>query len=66
VEYRILRQTLGEDKKSGFLIEAMHKASQNIQLGVGYNFTDFSDDLRRNNDYSSTGFFIRINTIIEY
>jgi len=66
VEYRILRQTLGEDKKSGFLIEAMHKANQNIQIGVGYNFTDFSDDLRRNNDYSSTGFFIRINTIIEY
>ncbi|MEK7309574.1 MAG: PQQ-binding-like beta-propeller repeat protein [Planctomycetota bacterium] len=66
VEYRILRQTLGEDKKSGFLIEAMHKVNQNIQLGVGYNFTDFSDDLRRNNDYSSTGFFIRINTMFEY
>jgi uncharacterized repeat protein (TIGR01451 family) len=66
VEYRTLRQTLGQDKKSGFLIEAMHKANQNIQLGVGYNFTDFSDDLRRNNDYSSNGFFIRINAILEY
>jgi len=66
VEYRTLRQTLGSDKKSGFLVEAMHRASQNIQLGAGYNFTDFSDDLRRNNDYSSNGFFIRINAIIEY
>jgi len=66
VEYRTLSQTLGDDKKSGFLIEAMHKTSQNIHLGVGYNFTDFSDDLRRNNDYSSSGFFIRINAIIEY
>jgi len=66
VEYRTLTQTLGEDKKSGFLLEIAHRASENIYLGVGYNFTDFSDDLRRNNDYSSNGFFIRINAIIEY
>ena len=66
VEYRTLSQTLGQDKKSGFIAEVMHKANQNIQLGVGYNFTDFSDDLRRNNDYSSNGFFIRINTVFEY
>ncbi|MEW6025671.1 MAG: PQQ-binding-like beta-propeller repeat protein [Planctomycetota bacterium] len=62
VEYRILRQTLGEDKKSGFLVEVTHRASENIHLGVGYNFTDFSDDLRQNNSYSSNGFFVRINT----
>ncbi|MBI5778559.1 MAG: PQQ-binding-like beta-propeller repeat protein [Planctomycetes bacterium] len=66
VEHRILRQTLGQDKKSGFLAEVMHKANRNVHLGVGYNFTDFSDDLRRNNDYSANGFFFRINAIIEY
>jgi uncharacterized repeat protein (TIGR01451 family) len=65
-EYRILRQTSGDDRKSGFLVEAMHKTSQNVQLGVGYNFTDFSDDLRRSNNYSASGFFIKINAIIEY
>ncbi|MBI5309225.1 MAG: hypothetical protein HZB37_13080, partial [Planctomycetes bacterium] len=46
VEHRILRQTLGQDKKSGFLAEVMHKANRNVHLGVGYNFTDFSDRSR--------------------
>jgi uncharacterized repeat protein (TIGR01451 family) len=65
VEYRILKQVLGEDKNTGFLIELSHKTTENIHLSVGYNFTDFSDDLK-NNSYSCRGFFIRINTVFSY
>ena len=31
-----------------------------VGLGVGYNFTEFSSDLRFDSDYSETGWFLRI------
>lgn len=60
VEYRTLRQKLADDRKQGFLVEVTRELHQHIQLGVGYNFTDFDDDLTARNDYSVRGPFIRL------
>jgi uncharacterized repeat protein (TIGR01451 family) len=59
VEYRMLRQELADDKKSGMLVEGMYKFNEYAYIGIGYNFTDFTDDLINNNDYTIKGPFIR-------
>jgi hypothetical protein len=58
-EYRMLTQREARDQKRGFLIEAVRGVSDNVELGVGYNFTDFIDDLT-NLDYTVQGPFIRM------
>jgi hypothetical protein len=57
-EYRILWQKLARDMKEGALIEVSRYLGKNLQIGIGYNFTDFSDDLTYL-DYTSQGPFIR-------
>ncbi len=59
LEYRILDQKQAQDSKTGFLCEVSRHLTDNFQVGVGYNFTDFCDDLTEENDYSTKGFFIR-------
>jgi uncharacterized repeat protein (TIGR01451 family) len=59
VEYRTLKQYLADDTKSGFLAEVLYKLADSFYIGGGYNFTDFSDDLTLNNDYSVKGAFVR-------
>ena len=48
-----------EDERSGALIGVYRHLGKNFKFGVGYNFTDFSDDLT-DLDYDSQGFFINI------
>lgn len=60
VEYRNLAQHLAMDEKSGFLLEVSRKIQNNLWIGVGYNFTDFKDNLLTDNDYTMEGFFIRL------
>lgn len=59
VEYRILRVKLADDMKQGALIEVARYIGKNLQVGVGYNFTDFNDDITYL-DYTSQGPFIRL------
>ncbi|MBD3246340.1 MAG: DUF11 domain-containing protein [Candidatus Omnitrophica bacterium] len=59
VEYRMLDQDLADDRRTGFLVEISRHINDNFQVGVGYNFTDFDDDLSRDDDYQVKGFFIR-------
>jgi uncharacterized repeat protein (TIGR01451 family) len=59
-EYRRLYQKEAEDVRSGWLSELMWNAFEHIGLGLGYNFTDFSSDLRFDSDYSENGWFLRI------
>ena len=59
-EYRRLYQKESDDTRSGFLGELMWNRFDHVGLGLGYNFTDFSSDLRFDNDYSETGWFMRI------
>jgi hypothetical protein len=58
-EYRRLTQEEAQDSKQGFLVEAIRQINDNTQLGVGWNFTQFSDDLTKLG-YTTTGPFIRM------
>jgi len=60
-EYRIRfdHQTL-DAMRNGFLFELDREIYEYIRFGIGYNFTDFSDDLRQSNAYSNQGFFTRV------
>ena len=58
-EYRVLTQKEAEDVKKGFLIEAARNIGAYAQVGVGWNFTDFEDDLTEL-DYRAHGPFLRM------
>lgn len=59
-EYRILANDLMQDQRSGWLSELTWQANKQARLGLGYNFTDFSDNLISLNSYSEEGWFLRI------
>ncbi|RDH81166.1 MAG: flagellar motor protein MotB [endosymbiont of Galathealinum brachiosum] len=59
MEARLLDLPDAEDRKSGSLFGVYRHIGKNIKFGVGYNFTDFSDDLT-DLDYDSKGFFINL------
>ena len=58
-EYRILDNNLAEDRKEGFLIGGFTRLENDIKLGIGYNFTDFNDDLTDLN-YKAKGWFVNL------
>jgi len=63
LEYRRLVQNEADDCKQGVLFELSRKIGEYAQIGVGYNFTDFNDDLTHL-DYTSHGPFFRITATI--
>ena len=46
--------------KQGLLVEVDRELFEHLRVGVGYNFTDFSDELDSRTDYDSSGFFARM------
>ena len=44
----------------GPLVEIDREFYDYVRLGIGYNFTDFDDDLRKMNSYTRSGFFVRL------
>ena len=58
-EYRILMESKSEELKKGFLVELTKDLGKYLELGVGYNFTDFNADLG-DLDYQSHGVFMRM------
>jgi len=58
-EWRSLTVDAAGDTRSGMLIGCYRHLGENIKLGAGYNYTDFSDDLT-DLDYDSQGWFINI------
>ena len=61
LEYRILLQSYALDSlRQGALVEVDREFYEYVRLGVGYNFTDFSDDLRTTNSFNSHGPFVRM------
>ncbi len=58
-EYRLLTQQEAKDQKRGFLLEAVRSVNDNVEMGIGYNFTNFIDDLT-NLDYTVQGPYIRM------
>ena len=59
IEARMLEVKEAQDNRKGFLTAIHRHFGQNIKVGVGYNFTDFSDDLTDLN-YDAKGWFINI------
>jgi hypothetical protein len=61
LEYRILSvKEAADNSTDGFLLEVNRLLLGHLRLGVGYNFTNFSDDALTANDYEVKGFFFRI------
>jgi uncharacterized repeat protein (TIGR01451 family)/fimbrial isopeptide formation D2 family protein len=58
-EYRALSVTPAEDTRSGYLAAIYRHFGDYVKVGVGYNFTDFSDDLTHL-DYEASGWFVNV------
>jgi outer membrane protein OmpA-like peptidoglycan-associated protein len=58
-ELRYLAAEAAGDARSGALVGVYRHINENVKLGVGYNFTDFTDDLT-NLDYRSHGWFVNL------
>ncbi len=59
VEMRMLDLPDAQDSRSGALLALYRHFGNHIKVGVGYNFSDFSDDLTQL-DYRHQGFFINL------
>lgn len=59
VEMRLLDLPDAQDRRSGTLLALYWHMGNHVKLGVGYNFTDFSDNLT-DLDYDSKGLFINV------
>lgn len=59
LEARWLRVSAADDERVGALVAVYRHLGRNIKLGVGYNFSDFSDDLT-DQDYDSRGWFLNL------
>lgn len=58
-EYHWLRDHDSNDLKHGALVGVYREVGENLQVGVGYNFTDYTDDLT-DLDYKNQGWFINL------
>ena len=59
IETRLLKLPEAQDQRSGVLLGLYRHMGKNIKMGVGYNFTDFSDDLT-DLSFDSQGVFINL------
>lgn len=59
IEARALHIDDVKDTKSGFLIGIYHDVGKNLKIGLGYNFTDYSDNLT-DLSYNEKGAFFNI------
>jgi hypothetical protein len=57
IEGRLLDLPDAQDQREGMLLGMYRHIGNNIKVGVGYNFTDFSDDLT-DLSYNSQGVFV--------
>lgn len=57
IEGRLLDVPDAQDQRAGTLLGLYRHIGENLKIGVGYNFTDFSDDLT-DLSYNSQGVFV--------
>ncbi len=57
IEGRLLDLPDAQDQRAGTLLGVYRHVGENLKIGIGYNFTDFSDDLT-NLSYNSQGVFV--------
>lgn len=62
VEYRNLQlfSPVGDQSKNGFLVEVDYHVNSLVRLGLGYNFSRFSDDELADLSRDSHGIFFRV------
>lgn len=58
-EYRYLEVTEALDSRSGILVSTYRQLGDHLRIGLGYNFTDYSDDLT-DLSYRSQGWFVNL------
>ena len=61
-EYRWLRDLAEDSTRDGALFGVYRRFGANYRLGAGYNFSDFSDDLRRQG-YRAHGWFVDLTAV---
>jgi hypothetical protein len=59
LEWRTLRAKELQDRKSGWVTAAYYHVNENLKVGVGYNFTDYSDNLT-DMSYRAKGWFLNV------
>jgi uncharacterized repeat protein (TIGR01451 family) len=59
-EYRLMKQDIADDRRNGFVTELMWEGLDPVVLGLGYNFSDVSDNEYVEYDFSTKGPFIRL------
>lgn len=59
-EWRVLNQLSTGTQKQGLLFELTYAPYEFVRLGMGWNFTSFSDDEFARNDEDYSGFFFRV------
>jgi hypothetical protein len=59
VEVRLLELPDQDQRRSGALVGVYRSLGQNLKIGGGYNFTDFSDDLT-DLSYDHQGAFVNV------
>jgi len=59
VEARLLDLPDAQDRRTGFLVGLYRHLGKNVKLGVGYNLSDFSDDLTQMS-YKHQGVFVNL------
>ena len=59
VEGRILNVDIAEDERRGILLGVFRHVGDHARFGLGYNFTDFSDDLT-DLSYDHSGVFLNL------
>lgn len=58
-ELRKLRATEAQDARAGMLLGVYRHVDKYVKVGVGYNFTRYSDDLT-DLSYRSKGWFLNV------
>ena len=59
-EFRRMTQDLANDERNGFVTEIMWEGFDPLRIGVGYNFSEVSDNEYVEYDFTSKGFFMRL------
>ncbi len=59
LEWRQLKVSNDHSRRQGWLMGIDRHVGQNLKLGIGYNFTDFSDDLNEY-DYQASGWYLNL------
>lgn len=62
-EYRFMRQELADDFKQGAQIEVSRRVGDHMDIGIGYEMTDFTDDLT-DMDYRAHGPYFRVTGLL--